>query len=104
LISFVVWWLAGETAMKMLIVLALGLALSAQPSKAPLLTQGHLNGHWWIQASQYERLIYQMGFADGGGTIGREAAIDRFYSNPKTLDVSLEKGIRTIWGSADKQR
>jgi hypothetical protein len=88
--------------MKLLIVLGLALALSAQPIQAPLLTQGHLNGRWWVQASQYERLIYRMAFADGGGTIGREAAIDRFYSNPNSFDVSLEKGIRTIWGSADK--
>jgi hypothetical protein len=43
-----------------------------------------------------------MAFIDGGGTIGREAAIDRFYSNPHALDVSQEKGIRNIWGSADK--
>jgi hypothetical protein len=28
--------------------------------------------------------------------------IDRFYGHPQALDVSLEKGIRTIWVSADK--
>jgi hypothetical protein len=88
--------------MKMAVVLGLALTLSAQPIEAPLLTAGHLNGHWWVQASRHDRQIYQMAFADGGGTIKNLEAIDRFYSNPQELDVSLEKGIRTIWGSADK--
>lgn len=88
--------------MKMTVVLGFALTLSAQPIEAPLLTQGHLIGRWSVQASQHDPLIYQMAFADGGGTIGREAAIDRFYGNPQALDVSLEKGIRTIWGSAGK--
>jgi hypothetical protein len=43
-----------------------------------------------------------MAFADGGGRVGREAAIDQFYSNPQALDVSVGNGIRTIWGEVEK--
>jgi len=53
------------TVMKMAVVLGFALTLSAQPIEAPLLTQSHLNGRWWVQASQHDRLIYQMAFADG---------------------------------------
>ena len=71
-------------------------------AQAPL--RGQLNGYWWVEASEHDKIVYQMGFADGGGRIGSSAAIDRFYSNPAAFDVSLEKGIRTIWGSADKSQ
>jgi hypothetical protein len=47
--------------MKMVIVVGLALALSAQP------TQARLNGRWWVQASQHDRLIYQMAFIDAVG-------------------------------------
>ena len=85
--------------MRLICVLALGLVLAAQPSRAP---QRNLDGYWWIRATKYERMIYQQGFADGGGRIGPASAIDKFYANPAALDVPLAQGIRTIWGEAEK--
>jgi hypothetical protein len=63
-------------------------------AQAPLRSQ--LNGYWWVEASEHDKIVYQMGFADGGGRIGSAAAIDRLNSNPAALDVPLKKAIHMI--------
>jgi hypothetical protein len=92
--------------MKLLIVLGLALALSAQAPR-PLCPQGNFDGHWWLRANSCERAIYMRAFVDAGGRIGPEDAVDRYYNtsgNPKQLDLPLKLVISQIWGSADTNK
>jgi len=92
--------------MKLLIVLGLALALSAQ-APGPLCPQGNFDGHWWLRANSCERAIYMRAFVDAGGRIGPEDAVDRYYNtsgNPKQLDLPLKLVISQIWGSADTNK
>lgn len=67
-------------------------------------TQGSLDGHWWIQASSCERLLYAQAFGEGDGLEPSVPAIDRFYENPKYLDIPIKTALRRfIWGSANRQ-
>ena len=96
--------------MKLAIVLGLALALSAQAPK-PICPPGNFDGHWWLAANACERAAYMRGFIDGGGRIGPEDAIDRYYSTPQQyygravqLNLPLKQVMRQIWGSADTDK
>jgi hypothetical protein len=98
--------------MKLAIVLGLALALSAQAPK-PICPPGNFDGHWWLAANACERAAYLRGFLDGGGRVGQEDAIDRYYnalqpkpyiSRAEQLNFPLRQVIRQIWGSADTDK
>ncbi len=65
------------------------------------LTYGKLNGHWWIQASSCDHMIYIRAFADGGGAPPTEDAVNRYYQNGH-LDVQLREAFYQLFGSANR--
>ena len=65
------------------------------------LTNGKLNGHWWIQASSCDHMIYLQAFADGGGAPPTEDAVNRYFQNGH-LDLQLRQAFYQLLGSANR--